>query len=285
MEQAHPQRILYVEQGRKNKMHTLWTSYIDGSPHVKPRFIKNLSTKSNVAMAKALEYAQRVGVPEHFVYDHTHDLNAIKRVYKWTDTMVRFGKNYGKELRDCEPKFVHWVAKGCPLQDERSGDWYNNYFGGVEFQAIAQTIAVEMGLGMMDDRIYQTPRYVSHEQYAKTTEHLSQRALEQNGHFFEHGAKVELTLTLKHHTSFQSDFGWMQIYKFIDAENRIFTYKGSKHLEKLTPWTETHNGKEYSGVESEFLTKGDTITLTATIKHDNYRGQESTYLQRIKIKA
>jgi hypothetical protein len=284
MERLHPQRILYVEQGRKNKMHTLWVDYINGSEYVKARFIKNLSTDSEKAIAKALEYAKRIGVPEHFVYDHTHDLSAIKRVYKWTDTMVRFGKNYGMELRDCEPKFVHWVAKGCPLKNEQDGEWDNHYFGGQDFQAIAQSIAVEMGLGLMDDRIYHTPRYVTHEQYAKTTERLAQKASEQNGHFFENGSRVELTLTCKHQTSYDSNFGWIQVYKFIDSENRIFTYKGSNRLTKSVAWTEIHDGKTYSGFDTESLSAGDTITLMATIKHDNYRDVDSTYIQRIKIK-
>lgn len=282
--QSSPTRIIYVEQGKKNKMHTMWIDFINGSEYVKPRFVKNLSTDSELAMQKALEYAKKIGVDESLVFDYTRDLNSIVRIYKWTDSMVRFGKNYGKELKDCPETFIKWIAQGSPLQDEKSGEWYNNYFGGQDFCKIAQEIAVELNLGMMDDRIYRTPRFVSIEQYNKTTERLAQQALQKEGHFFNVGEKLELSLTCINVTGYDSQFGYVNIYKFVDAENRIFTYKGSKTLVTKEMWSEIHDGKEYTGFDTEQICKGDTITLTATIKHDEYRSVKSTYLQRIKIK-
>lgn len=259
--QSHPKRMVIVEQGKKNKMHTMWIEFIDGSEYKKPRFIKNLSTDAEVAMKKAHEYAQKIGVDSSLVIDNTQDLNAIKKIYKWTDSMVRFGKNYGVELKDCEPKFITWIAKGSQLKDEYSGEWCSHYFGGEDFLKVAQEIAVQMNLGMMEDRIFQTPQFVSIEQYNKTTERLAQKSLEKEGKFFEQGQRLELTLTCKALTGYQSDFGFVNIYKFIDSENRIFTYKGTSGL----------------GIE-----KGQTIILTGTIKHGSFRGQDSTYLQRIK---
>jgi hypothetical protein len=278
------QRYFYVEQGKQNKMHTLWSSYLNASREVKPQFITNLSTDSETAMKKAREYAKKVGVDESLVYDYTHDLKPIVKVHKWTESMVRFGKNYGKELRDCPETFIKWVAKGCPLQDEKSGDWYNNCFGGQDFQKIAQQIAVEMNLGVMEDRIYHSPQFVSVEQYNKTTERLAQKALQQDGHFFNSGDKVELTLTCINVTGYSSTFGYVNVYKFIDSDNRIFTYKGSATLVTKEMYSEIHEGKTYTGYDTTHIEKGDTITLTATIKHDEYRNVKSTYLQRIKIK-
>jgi hypothetical protein len=282
--QAKPTKIIYVEQGKQNKMHTMWIDFMNGSEYVKPRFVKNLSTDSETAMQKALEYAKRIGVDESLVFDYTSDLNAIVKVYKWTDSMVRFGKNYGKELKDCPETFIKWVAKGSPLKDDRTGDWCNNYFGGHEFMEVAQEIAVQMNLGMMEDRIWNTPQFVSVEQYNKTTERLAQKQLEQEDHFFNAGEKVELTLTCTKVTGYQSTFGWVNIYKFIDAENRVFTYKGNARLVTKIKWVEMHEGKEFTGFDTESVDKGHTITLTGTIKHDEFRDVKSTYLQRIKVK-
>lgn len=282
--QEQPQRMIYVEQGSQNKMHTMWISFINGSKDVKPRFVKNLSTNSEIAMQKALEYAKRIGIDESLVFDYTHDLKSIVRVYKWTESMVRFGKHYGKELRDCPETFIKWIAKGSPLQDEKSGEWGNHYFGGDDFCKVAQKIAVEMNLGMMEDRIWNTPQFVSIEQYNKTTERLAQQALQKEGHFFNAGDRVELTLTCIKITGYSSAFGYVNIYKFIDAENRIFTYKGSAELVTREMWSDIHEGKTYTGYDTKHVVKGDTITLTATIKHDEYRDVKSTYLQRIKIK-
>lgn len=282
--QSSPTKIIYVEQGKKNKMHTMWVDFINGSEYVKPRFVKNLSTDSELAMQKALEFAKKIGVDESLVFDYTRDLNSIVKVYKWTNSMVRFGKHYGKELKDCPETFIKWIAQGSPIQDEKSGEWYNNYFGGQDFCNIAQEIAVELNLGMMDDRIYRTPQFVSIEQYNKTTERLAQQALQKEDHFFNVGEKVELNLTCINVTGYQSQFGYVNIYKFIDAENRIFTYKGTSTLVIKKAWSKIHDGKEYTGFDTKKICKGDTITLTATIKHDEYRSVKSTYLQRIKIK-
>lgn len=281
--ETQPTKIILVQQGSQNKMHTMWIDFIDGSEYVKPRFVKNLSTDSEKAMQKAHEYAQKIGVDSSLVIDNTHDLNAIKKIYKWTDSMVRFGKNYGKELKDCPETFIKWIANGSPLKDEPSGEWCNHYFGGDDFCVIAQKIAVEMNLGVMEDRIYSTPIFVSVERYNRTTEYLAQQLLEKNDHYFNAGEKVKLTLTCQKITGYQSQFGYVNIYKFIDAENRVFTYKGNKRLLKKIKWVEMHEGKEFTGYDHKSLEKGHTITLSATIKHGEYQDVKSTYLQRIKI--
>lgn len=275
-EYTQPTKCIIVQQGKQNKMHTMWIDFIGGSEHVKPRFIKNLSTDSETAIQKALEFAKRIGVDESLVFDDTRELNAIIKVHQWTPSMVRFGKHYGKELKDCPESFIKWVAKGSPLQDEKSGDWFNNYFGGEDFCKVAQEIAVEMNLGKMEDRIWHTPKFVSHEQYDKTTERLAQQALEKEGHFFNVGEKVELTLTCINVTGYQSQFGYVNIYKFVDAENRVFTYKGTSTLVIKKAWSEIHDGKEYTGFDTEKIYKGDTINAIGTIKHDEYRGVKST---------
>ena len=252
-------RFAYVSQGRGTKMYTLWIDHINGSEFVKTRFIKNLSVNKEKAISIAQKYADNCGI--ELLDDSIDELNEIIRVYNWTPTMVTFGKNYGKELRDCEEKFVVWVAKGCPLKDDNN-EWSNHYFGGDDFQQVAQQVAIELGLGKMEDRVRHTPYFVTNEQYDKTTEKLNEKASENNDHFHTNGQRLQLTLTCTKKFAYESMYGYINVYKFVDSENRIFTYKGSNVL----------------GLEA-----GDNITLTATIKHDDYKGQKSTYIQRVKI--
>lgn len=258
----NPQRILRVEQGAGNKMHTLWVDYIGESEYVKPRFIKNLSTDAEIAIEKAMQYAESIGISPECVHDNTRDLNDIVRVYKWTDTMVRFGKHYGKELKDCPDTFVHWIAKGSYLQNEKNGEWYPHHFGGYDFCLKAQEVAVELGLGVIDDR-YKEPRYVTQEQYDAHTMRIEEKANEKTGHFYSNGERLSLSLTCIYITGFSSDFGWMNIYKFKDAEGRLFTYRGSNEFYDVC--------------------KGSSVSFTATIKHGAYNGSRETYLQRIKF--
>jgi hypothetical protein len=266
METTTPMRFAYMSQGAESKMYTLWVEVINGSPYVKPRYIKNLSTNKDTALQMAQAYADNCGI--QFYDDSRDELRKIMRVYQWTPTMVKFGKNYGKELRDCEHKFILWVAKGCPLLDEKSGEWCNNYFGGDDFQQVAQQVAVEMGLGKMEDRVRHTPYFVTNEQHDKTTERLNALALENNDHFYENGKRLQLTLTCTKVTGYDSMYGYVNVYKFIDADNRVFTYKGAN---------------TFSINQRTNIVVGDQLTLTATIKHDDYKGQKSTYLQRVKI--
>ena len=275
----HPMRIVYMSQGKKSKMFTLWTDFINGSPYVKPRFIKSLSTNKDKALAEAEAYATRINAP---FYDESMDeLSKIKRVYKWTPTMVRFGKNYGVELRECEPKFIKWVANGCMLKHEGSGEWLTNEFGGFEFRIEAEKIAVEMGLGVMETR-FGGNRFVTHEQYDRNTAKINERASIVSGFHGTNGERVTMTLTITRVTGFETMFGWQNVYVMKDDQNREFTYKGTSNVMSGTPWTDIHNGVEYHGFDTKSAIVGDVVSITGTIKHDSYNGKESTYLQRIK---
>ena len=262
-----PTRFAYMSQGAQSKMYTLWVDYLNGSDYVKPRFIKNLSTNKETALQLAQAYADNCGI--QFFDDSRDELRKIVRVYQWTPTMVKFGKNYGKELRDCDATFIVWVAKGCQLKDDVTGEWCNHYFGGDDFQQVAQQVAIELGLGKIETRVLHTPYFVSNEQYDKTTEKLNALALENNDHFYDNGKRLQLTLICTKVTGYESMYGYVNVYKFVDAENRVFTYKGSN---------------TFSINQRTNIVVGDQLTLTATIKHDDYKGQKSTYLQRVKIK-
>ena len=279
IQNGNPTKIVYMSQGKKSKMFTLWTDFINGSPYVKPQFIKSLSTDKEKALAEAMEYAKRINAPFH---DESMDeLGKIKRVYKWTPTMVRFGKNYGVELRDCEPKFIKWVANGCMLKDDRTDEWVLNEFGGFEFRIEAQKIAVEMGLGMMETR-FGGNEFVTMERYERNTAKINERASIVSGFHGTNGERVTLTLTITRVTGFETMFGWQNVFIMKDDQNREFTYKGTSNVMMGTPWTEIHDGVEYSGHHIRTAIVGDVVSITGTIKHDSYNGKQSTYLQRIK---
>jgi hypothetical protein len=275
----NPTKIVYMSQGQKSKMFTLWTDFINGSPFVKPRFIKSLSTNKEKALAEAMAYATKINCP---FYDESKDeLKKIVRVYTWTPTMVRFGKNYGKELRDCEPKFVLWVAKGCYLQDEKTGTWYQNEFGGREFRIEAEKIAVEMGLGLMETR-FGGNKFVTREQYDINTAKINERASIVSGFHGTNGERVTMELTITRVTGFDTMFGFQNVYIMKDDQNREFTYKGTSHVIHGQHWVEIVDGKEYKGWDTRHAIVGDVVSITGTIKHDSYNGKQSTYLQRIK---
>jgi hypothetical protein len=250
--EAQIQKCVIVEQGKTRKMHTLWIDTIGGSPYAKPRFIKNLSIDTEKALDAGRKYAERIGAT--FI-DATCDLREIKRVYKWTPSMVRFGKNYGTELVDCGEKFVMWVAKGCPLQNDH-GFWNNHEFGGEEFKFIAQEIAVQMNLGVAENG-----RFYTHEQFQKLIEKRQLIASRKRGHHHQDGQRLTLNVTLIDIKCLQTDFGIMFINKFVDQDNCVYTYRGSKDLEMVL---------------------NQEMTITATIKHSSYNGENETYIQRIK---
>jgi len=224
------------------------------------RFVKTLSNDKEKALKLAKSYADVASVP--FV-DGVGDmqLNAITKEISWTDTMVRFGKNKGTELRDCEPKFIVWVANGCVLKNEHGG-WVTHCFGGPEFQKIAQQIACDMQLGVMEEENFYDNAAYSRllERRAEKAKRDAERAALISGHHFKNGEKVTLNVKLGAEFSFKGQYGTTYIIQLIADDNRVFTYKGS------TP--------------PRFYGKA---TIQATIKHSTYKEQPQTLLQRIKI--
>lgn len=102
---------------------------------------------------------------------------------------------------------------------------------------------------------YASPHYVAKIEAAKSMV---------RGHFFENGKRVDLMLKKVKSFSFETNFGVCYIVEYIDAENRVFKYKGS-----TPPYFENEN---------------DFTEVKATIKHNNYKGQDETLIQRISIK-
>jgi hypothetical protein len=101
---------------------------------------------------------------------------------------------------------------------------------------------------------YASPHYVAKLEFEKSMV---------RGHFFENGKRVNLMLKKGKSFSFETNFGICYIVEYVDAENRVFKYKGN-----TPPYFENNN--EFTEVK-------------ATIKHGNYKGQDETLIQRISI--
>jgi hypothetical protein len=271
-------RICFISQGAKSMMYTLWVWNL-GSNHVNPEYVKNLSTDKETALKLATEYAQAT---DRLLSDDSHDtLNKIKRVNKWTPTMVTFGKNRGVELRDCEPKFIIWVAKGCPLLNKETNEWEEHQFGGSNFCTYAQQLSVELGLGVIDTSSYVNGRFYTNDQWEKIQAKKQEMASYQEGHFYNDKQRVDLSLKVISIYGYESQFGYTSIYKFVDESNRVFIYKGTKNLIQQL---KTIDGDEtyYSGEKS--IKKDSEFICTCTIKHSSYKNNNTTYIQRLIIK-
>jgi hypothetical protein len=184
--------------------------------------------------------------------------NAIAEYHKWTPDVVRFGKNYGLKLEECEPKFVVWVAKGCPLYDQEYDCWCNHYYGGEAFMHVAREFAIKNNLGLVaEDRFY------THEQYAKMM--AKKEALEslKQGHHYPEGTKIIAKMTIVKMTGYNSDYGYVSIITMSDEENRAFTYKGTSFPISVSV--------------------GDIIQIKGTIKHGEYKETKQSFVQRVKV--
>jgi hypothetical protein len=184
--------------------------------------------------------------------------NAIAEYHRWTPDVVRFGKNYGLRLQECEPKFVIWVAKGCPLFDDDIQCWCNHYFGGEPFMQIAREMAVKIGYGVVDN-----DRFYTNEQYAKMKAKKEAFDAIKQGHHYPEGTKISEQMTIVKKTGYDSQFGYVSIITMTDRENRAFTYKGSSFPVAVSV--------------------GDIIEIKGTIKHGEYKDTKQSFVQRVKV--
>jgi len=229
------------------------------SPHVNPfKFEAILADDLIVAAKKAKSYCGNNPIEIDFGRQ-----NKIAAWGKYTPDVVRFGKNYGNKLSECDEKFVVWVAKGCPLYSEEYQSWVNHHFGGEPFMQIARKVASELGYGLTVEISPNNFQFFGNEQYAKYLEKKAMMESLIHDHHDTQGQRVTKRLTIVKVAGYESDFGYVEIITFRDEENRVYTYKGTSYPTKAIV--------------------GRTRNIMGTIKHGQYREQKQTFLQRIKI--
>lgn len=84
------------------------------------------------------------------------------------------------------------------------------------------------------------------------------------------GQKIILTLTICHIVSLEGIYGTSYIYIMEDSDQNVVIYKGNSDVVAWTP-------------EGTVRSKGDTLTITATVKEHGVRdGVKQTVIQRPK---
>ena len=110
------------------------------------------------------------------------------------------------------------------------------------------------------------------EKIKKDNEILEQKAL--SNYVGNIGEKITITGTVKIAGGYETEYGYVRIYKFTDNNNNVYVWKTSTYI-----YAEDNNGNQ---VASEELKE---ITITGTIKaHNEYNNEKQTVLTRCKVK-
>lgn len=247
--------------GFTNKMYTLWNVYereeygYAGQSYTRVfnDYVQNLSLYLEIAKTKAFDITGTEAAIDlslkgsgSFSFLRSDDIKIV----------IPFDQfPYGKLMS-------HSITESTDVY--QLNRLYHDNYANPRSRVIARQKLVELGELIRVENTLYTPeisRYLSPFNYAAyKKEHELKQA--KNGHFFNNGEKVTLTIKEVGSFSFSTDFGTTWVVNYIDYENRRFKYMGS------TPKTSDVQG---------------WINIKATIKHDNYNGVDETKLQRIKI--
>jgi len=148
------QRFVRVSQGSKNKLYTLWFDYIGGFSGKLPlppvfKYQRILSADKEIALKLAQEIADSMGI--EMIDESSDKLLKIRR----GNHIIKFGKNKNKSIYEVDDKYLVWIAKGCWVKDE-FGHWLQKKFGGEELMELAINLAVEKGLGKIENNYFKT---------------------------------------------------------------------------------------------------------------------------------
>jgi len=283
-------KVIFLREGAESKMFTMWKSFHIEGYGMKEQYLKNLSTDRDKAESLAMAYAMKFG----FTYiDDARDY--LRPIAKGED-VIRFGKHKDCRLSEVPEKYVLWIAQGCPIQ-EMDTDRYSNthgkmisvnkYFGGEDFQKVAQREAIAKGIGTIQDG-----KFYSVEYWNVILKKREARSLEKASEVWEHHyaekTKVQLNLTFVKETSYDTCYGRTYIFTFKeDATGRMFLYKGASNLnaEISYKYRGMSMGEIAEGSEKSWksLVKGATYQVKGSVKLGDYKGIKQTFLQRLTI--
>jgi hypothetical protein len=161
------------------------------------------------------------------------------------------------------------------------------YFGGDDFQKVAQREAVNKGIGTIQEGRFYTVEY-----WNAILKKREARSLEKASEVWEHHyaekTKVTLDLTFVKETSYDNCYGRTYIFTFKDeATGRMFLYKGTSYLnaEISYGYKGMSMGEVVEGSEKiwKSLVKGATYQVKGTVKLGDYKDIKQTFLQRLTI--
>jgi hypothetical protein len=187
---------------------------------------------------------------------------APKRYEPFQLAMSRFA---GKDMREINPNEEYCAAytRYGPEYKKMSGLLWATYlndkettFKGIRRRVIARACLVNAGILVKVGREYLTPAQIKN----RHDKELKDSAIK--GHHEVDGKRISVKVkAIGKAGSFDTQYGTTYIQSLIDESGRLFKYMGSS-LPKI--------GEEFTEIK-------------ATIKHDIYKDQQETKLQRIKL--
>jgi hypothetical protein len=287
---SESKKVIFLREGKESKMFTMWKSFHIEGYGMKEEYLKNLSTDRDKAESLAMAYAMKFG----FTYiDDARDY--LRPIAKGED-VIRFGKHKDCRLSEVSEKYLLWIAQGCPIKEldtNRYSDTHGEmisvckYFGGDDFQKVAQREAVNKGIGTIQEGRFYTVEYwnaILKKREARSLE----KASEVWEHHYDEKSKVQLNLTFVKETSYDTCYGKTYIITFKEnATGRMFLYKGANYpIAKISyKYKNIEVAAEGSmeSCKSDIILKGATYQVKGTVKLGDYKGIKQTFLQRLTI--
>lgn len=263
--------------GFTNVYYTLWrVTFFSKVENV--RYIQNLSMDFGEAQKKVQDI---ISGKSHYGDDFEIDLSlrgengwnffrplAAKR---YAPELLAFSRFAGKDMRAIDPNeeyFSHHekgtrYTEGGAVYKKMSSLLWATYLNkdeatvrGLRRRVIARQQLLKAGILVKVGREYLTPDQI------KKRAVSAERAAAITGHHEQDGSRISLKVKrIGKPGSFDTQYGTTYIVTLIDENNRLFKYMGAKMPD----------------IDEEF------VQVKATIKHDTYKDQSETKLQRIKI--
>jgi len=187
---------------------------------------------------------------------------------RYEPNLLSFSRFAGTDMRTIDPSeeyFYSAGAYGCdPEYKKMSGVLWATYlntdentFRGFRRRVIARQCLVAHGILIKVGKKHLTPDQIKRDAEKEVMANAT------NGHHYKDGEKITTSLKQVGKVfSFDTQYGTTYIVTFIDENNRLFKYMGSKQPD---------------------INVDTFTTIKATVKHDAYKDRPETKLQRIKV--
>ena len=250
-----------LSQGEGSKMYTLWR--VTQSPQIFNRlFIQNLSIDKEQALAKAKTL---VGDREL----HDDSLDSLRQIIRSDSGLISFGKYHGTKVIELPDGYLSWVAQGGPVSESEDEYSYTRFLASEFETKIALEEAIKRNLFVEFEG-----KFIP----ASLRDYIIEDR-EGWGFHFPNKEKVKLHLECIKISGFSTQYGYTNIYTFKELKTgRKFQYKGAQTLQ-LKHFYEDSTIKYYY----KNISVGENCILTGTIKLEEYRSREVSYIQRVKI--
>jgi hypothetical protein len=234
-------------------------AWVKGAEYKKHDYIKRISTDLN----KVKELYPELPIDEnlHGQKWEFSERQAYQKVILAHDVFPYGFKGQGEKIMECsEPKLLWtlYLANNNELTSDlaRSQVYARKRLAELGLLVrynTSKTFVLESGEIIVTRKNYCSPQFAAKLEASKSIV---------RGHFYQMGEKVKIAVKEVKSFSFETQFGMCYIVEYVDAENRFFKYKGT------TPPS---------------ISSTEFVNIQATIKHDNYKGQDETLVQRVKV--